>query len=61
MFPKSCVDFYQHIHVALYNVICVNLSQENLPVAGDNDVKVQVKACALSWMDTKVFIFTKFK
>ncbi|XP_059576708.1 quinone oxidoreductase-like protein 1 isoform X2 [Alligator mississippiensis] len=28
--------------------------RENLPVAGDNDVKVQVKACALSWMDTKL-------
>ncbi|XP_019380505.1 PREDICTED: quinone oxidoreductase-like protein 1 isoform X1 [Gavialis gangeticus] len=28
--------------------------RENLPVAGDSDVKVQVKACALSWMDTKL-------
>ncbi|XP_057266114.1 quinone oxidoreductase-like protein 1 isoform X2 [Pezoporus wallicus] len=28
--------------------------RENLPPTRDNDVKVQVRACALSWIDTKL-------
>uniref|UniRef100_A0A8B9QJ99 Crystallin zeta like 1 n=1 Tax=Apteryx owenii TaxID=8824 RepID=A0A8B9QJ99_APTOW len=28
--------------------------RENLPPTRDNDVKIQVRACALSWIDTKL-------
>ncbi|XP_065271438.1 quinone oxidoreductase-like protein 1 isoform X2 [Emys orbicularis] len=35
--------------------------RENLPVTRDNDVKIQVKACALSWTDTKLLSEMKMK
>ncbi|POI27075.1 hypothetical protein CIB84_009175, partial [Bambusicola thoracicus] len=34
---------------------------ENLPPTGDNDVKVQVRACALSWIDTKLLSEVKLE
>uniref|UniRef100_A0A674KFA6 Enoyl reductase (ER) domain-containing protein n=1 Tax=Terrapene triunguis TaxID=2587831 RepID=A0A674KFA6_9SAUR len=34
---------------------------ENLPVTRDNDVKIQVKACALSWTDIKLLSEMKMK
>uniref|UniRef100_A0A8C3FDN8 Crystallin zeta like 1 n=1 Tax=Chrysemys picta bellii TaxID=8478 RepID=A0A8C3FDN8_CHRPI len=35
--------------------------RENLPVTRDNDVKIQVKACALSWTDIKLLSELKMK
>ncbi|NWW14699.1 QORL1 protein, partial [Oreocharis arfaki] len=35
--------------------------RENLPPTRDHDVKVQVRACALSWMDTKLLSEVKLK
>ncbi|NXY19624.1 QORL1 protein, partial [Atrichornis clamosus] len=35
--------------------------RENLPATRDHDVKVQVRACALSWMDTKLLSEIKLK
>ncbi|XP_053792347.1 quinone oxidoreductase-like protein 1 isoform X2 [Vidua chalybeata] len=35
--------------------------RENLPASRDHDVKVQVRACALSWLDTKLLSEIKVK
>ncbi|XP_027490235.1 quinone oxidoreductase-like protein 1 isoform X4 [Corapipo altera] len=35
--------------------------RENLPPPGDHEVKVQVRACALSWVDTKLLSEIKLK
>ncbi|XP_042724008.1 quinone oxidoreductase-like protein 1 isoform X2 [Lagopus leucura] len=35
--------------------------RENLPPTGDHDVKVQVRACALSWIDTKLLSEVKLE
>ncbi|XP_041328551.1 quinone oxidoreductase-like protein 1 isoform X1 [Pyrgilauda ruficollis] len=35
--------------------------RENLPACRAHDVKVQVRACALSWLDTKLLSETKLK
>ncbi|XP_069641306.1 quinone oxidoreductase-like protein 1 isoform X2 [Haliaeetus albicilla] len=35
--------------------------RENLPPTRDNDVKVQVRACALSWIDTKLLSEVKLE
>ncbi|XP_029821752.1 quinone oxidoreductase-like protein 1 [Manacus vitellinus] len=35
--------------------------RENLPPLGDHEVKVQVRACALSWVDTKLLSEIKLK
>ncbi|NXR61215.1 QORL1 protein, partial [Rhadina sibilatrix] len=35
--------------------------RENLPATRDHDVKVQVRACALSWLDTKLLSEIKLK
>uniref|UniRef100_A0A674HBF1 Crystallin zeta like 1 n=1 Tax=Taeniopygia guttata TaxID=59729 RepID=A0A674HBF1_TAEGU len=35
--------------------------RENLPACRDHDVKVQVRACALSWVDTKLLSEIKLK
>ncbi|XP_010209878.1 PREDICTED: quinone oxidoreductase-like protein 1 isoform X3 [Tinamus guttatus] len=35
--------------------------RENLPPTRDNDVKIQVRACALSWIDTKLLSELKLK
>ncbi|NXV67504.1 QORL1 protein, partial [Molothrus ater] len=35
--------------------------RENLPPSRDHDVKVQVRACALSWVDTKLLAEIKLK
>ncbi|XP_074852662.1 quinone oxidoreductase-like protein 1 isoform X2 [Carettochelys insculpta] len=35
--------------------------RENLPVTRDNDVKIQVKACGLNWVDTKLLSEMKTK
>ncbi|XP_077675143.1 quinone oxidoreductase-like protein 1 isoform X4 [Eretmochelys imbricata] len=42
-------------------IVFVFQERENLPVARDNDVKIQVKACALSWTDIKLLSEMKMK
>ncbi|XP_065271430.1 quinone oxidoreductase-like protein 1 isoform X1 [Emys orbicularis] len=61
LFQVTMKALYCQQNSAGEEIAFVFQERENLPVTRDNDVKIQVKACALSWTDTKLLSEMKMK
>nr|XP_042711733.1 quinone oxidoreductase-like protein 1 isoform X4 [Chrysemys picta bellii] len=61
LFQDTMKALYCQQNSAGEEIAFVFQERENLPVTRDNDVKIQVKACALSWTDIKLLSELKMK